>query len=217
MALPCSAPWPTFSRRESRQRYARNLLVPGPPAQGGEPPWIPPPPTLAVLVVGKKACGILEGNTPTVPRIESRGCSLEGTKGKNKDRFAHPLKVANRSLFVVQALSRGCGLPQGERSVPLRGIPKGTALGAPLVTFPATGKSPGCRAERLQVGAGTAVPQKPPGWRGGAPSSRGLWGPLAPTSGSAEGQRPSHRQAESRGEKGGKYKREEPNGSSLLS
>ena len=27
MALPCSAPRPTFSRRESRQRYARNLLV----------------------------------------------------------------------------------------------------------------------------------------------------------------------------------------------
>ena len=41
----------TFSRRESRQRYARDLLVPGPPAQGGGPPWIPPPPTLAVLVV----------------------------------------------------------------------------------------------------------------------------------------------------------------------
>ena len=28
------APRPTFSRRESRQRYARNLLVPGPPAKG---------------------------------------------------------------------------------------------------------------------------------------------------------------------------------------
>ena len=45
---------------------------------------IPRPAALAVLVVGKKACGILEGNTPTVPRIESRGCSLEGTKGKNE-------------------------------------------------------------------------------------------------------------------------------------
>ena len=32
------------------------------------------------------------------------------------------------------------------------GIPKGAALGAPLVTFPATGKSPGCRAERLHLG-----------------------------------------------------------------
>ena len=46
------APRPTFSRRESRQRYARNLLVPGPPAQGGGPPWIPPPCALAVLVEG---------------------------------------------------------------------------------------------------------------------------------------------------------------------
>ena len=44
-------PRPTFSRRESRQRYARDLLVPGPPAQGGGPPWIPPAPALAVLVV----------------------------------------------------------------------------------------------------------------------------------------------------------------------
>ena len=77
-------PRPTFSRRESRQRYARNLLVPGPPAKGASPPLIPRPAALAVLVVGKKACGILEGNTPTVPRIESRGCSLEGTKGKNE-------------------------------------------------------------------------------------------------------------------------------------
>ena len=28
-------------------------------------------------------------------------------------------------------------------------VPRGVAPGAPLVTFPATGKSPGCRAERL--------------------------------------------------------------------
>ena len=31
-----------------------------------------------------------------------------------------------------------------------------------------------------------------PGWRGGAPSPWGLWGRIAPTSESAEGQRPSH-------------------------
>ena len=55
------APRPTFSRRESRQRYARNLLVPGPPAQGGGPPWIPPASALAVLVESKKVCGILGG------------------------------------------------------------------------------------------------------------------------------------------------------------
>ena len=47
-----------------------------------------------------------------------------------------------------------------------RGAPPDT----PLVTFVVKRKSPGCRAwqshalaERLQVGAGTAVPQKPPG------------------------------------------------------
>ena len=45
-------PRPTFSRRESRQRYARNLLVPGPPAKGASPPLIPRPCTLAVLVEG---------------------------------------------------------------------------------------------------------------------------------------------------------------------
>ena len=43
-----------------------------------------------------------------------------------------------------------------------RGIPKGAALGAPLVTFPATGKSPGCRAERLhQEAQELPAPQNP--------------------------------------------------------
>src|SRR5699024_3246733 len=31
----------TFLRKESHQRFARNLLVPGPPAQEGGSPWIP--------------------------------------------------------------------------------------------------------------------------------------------------------------------------------
>ena len=48
-----------------------------------------------------------------------------------------------------------------------RGIPKGAALGAPLVTFPATGKSPGRRAARLLVGAWATSrgyqPRKSPG------------------------------------------------------
>ena len=108
-------------------------------------------------------------NLTAAPRIDSRGCDPRYSLRRNKDRFAHPLKVANRSLFVVQALSRGCGLPQGERSVPLRGIPKGTALGAPLVTFPATGKSPGCRAERLLWGCGGLWPPLRGAQRGSAP------------------------------------------------
>ena len=37
--------------------------------------------------------------------------------------------------------------------IPHQGIPKGAALGAPLVTFPATGKSPGVGgAERPLMG-----------------------------------------------------------------
>ena len=73
-------------------------------------------------------------------------------------------------LFLWHKPYRGGAGTAGGAKRPPRGIPKGAALGAPLVTFPATGKSPGCRAwlchalaERLQVGAGTAVPQKPPG------------------------------------------------------
>ena len=61
-----------------------------------------------------------------------------------------------------------------------RGIPKGAALGAPLVTFPATGKSPGCRAwlchalaERLHSGSQelTAL-QNPPGGGGAKPLAK---------------------------------------------
>ena len=64
-----------------------------------------------------------------------------------------------------------------------RGIPKGAALGAPLVTFPATGKSPGVGgAERPPLGAV------------GAP---------APTSGSAEGRSPSQNREVTRGRRGG--------------
>ena len=44
---------------------------------------------------------------------------------KKQDRFAHKPKVANRSFVVSETLSRGCGSPQGERSVPLRGVPRG--------------------------------------------------------------------------------------------
>ena len=73
-------------------------------------------------------------------------------------------------------------MPQGERERKVKhfslGPPQGVqgrSPGAPLVTFPATGKSPGCRAwqshalaERLQVGAGATSPAKAAGTRGGA-------------------------------------------------
>ena len=78
------APRPTFSRRESRQRYARNLLVPGPPAKGASPPLIPRPSALAVLVAGNKTLKHPRDKAPAAPRIENRECSLDETKGKNK-------------------------------------------------------------------------------------------------------------------------------------
>ena len=61
---------------------------------------------------------------------------------------------------------------QGERSVPLRGFQRAAALGAPLVTFPATGKSPGVEGR-------SALPM-------------GVVGDGGPHLGSAEGRSPSH-------------------------
>ena len=74
--------------------------------------------------------------------------------------------MANRSGLEVEGSPARAEAQRSEREKGGdhdRGIPKGAALGAPLVTFPASGKSPGCRAERLQVGAGAASPAKAPG------------------------------------------------------
>ena len=110
-------------------------------------------------------------NPPAAPRIESRECSLEGTKGKNKTDLTTNSKW-QIGLFLWLKAAR----VQAQRSTKeggdfaLAGFQRAAALGAPLVTFPATGKSPGCRAwqshalaERLQVGAGTTNPAKAPG------------------------------------------------------
>ena len=101
--------------------------------------------------------------------------------------------MANRAEFVAEGSPARCVASAKRAETPHRGIPKGAALGAPLVTFPASGKSPGCRAwqshalaERLQVGAGTTSPAKAPGAPSMArPCSRG-----APALGSAEGAQP---------------------------
>ena len=80
---------------------------------------------------------------------------------RNKNRFAYPLKVANRSGLEGETLSRGGGTAAGGSEASPLGIPKGVALGAPLVTFPATGKSPGVEGRSaLLVAAGTKAPQK---------------------------------------------------------
>ena len=107
---------PTFSRRGKKQhkcceRYARDLLLLDfeevlPPGEGGVTPFDPRPSILAVLVEGKKARGIL-GAIPAEPRIENRECYPRFSLGRNKDRLAHQLKVANRAGCVAETLSRG--------------------------------------------------------------------------------------------------------------
>ena len=129
-------------------------------------------------------------NPPAAPRIDSRGCDPRCSLGRNKDRLAHKLKVANRAGFVAEGSPARCAA-SAKRAV-RDGYSfqfKGAALGAPLVTFPATGKSPGVEGRSaLLVGAGTTVPQRPPGWRGGAPSwwMQGLPSRKGPRGGGAE-------------------------------
>ena len=97
--------------------------------------------------------------------------SVPSKEPKEKMRPICPHAQSGKSVFFYRRKQPGAMRKRAQqgRQLCTRGIPKGAALGAPLVTFPATGKSPGCRAERLQVGAGTAVPAKTPGCRAERP------------------------------------------------
>ena len=73
---------------------------------------------------------------------------------KNKTDLPTQLKVANRSGLEAETLSRGLRLAAGGAKRPPQGG-QGCSPGAPLVTFPATGKSPGVEGRSaLLVGAG---------------------------------------------------------------
>ena len=130
MALPCSAPRPTFSRRESRQRYARNLLVPGPPAQGGGPPWIPP-----ALYPSGISCGGLNLQASSGAILPSHGLKTESVPSiepKEKTRPICPPTQSGKSVYFcgtnpiegVAACRRGSGTEKcfTFQSVPLRGF-----------------------------------------------------------------------------------------------
>ncbi len=82
------------------------------------------------------------------PHLPRHGLTAEGvTPGVawgEKDRFAHPLKVANRSIFVSETLSRGCGNRRGSEASPSGGS-GGLPPDTPLVTFVVKRKSPGVR------------------------------------------------------------------------
>ena len=95
-------------------------------------------------------------NAPA-PRINSRIFLLVKAKGNNKDRFAHHLKVANRSFSVAETSPARCvsEREKGENLAP--GDSKGRSPWRAFGDFPRDGK----------------VTR---GWRGGAPSPWGSWG-----------------------------------------
>ena len=115
---------------------------------------------------------------PAAPRLDSGECDPRCSLGKEKDRFAHLLKVANRSFSVAQTLSRGLRAPQGERERKVFHFSLGPPLGV-------QGRQPLARLWGLSHRG-----ESHPGWRGGAPSSRGLWGQKAPTWGVQRGEAP---------------------------
>ena len=118
---------------------------------------------------------------------------LDRVSTTNPDRFATLSRWANRSFFLpklhrgshflllIRGSAGGCvacvlpGVPPfsggsgacrrwGDDNAPQGEYPEGLSpLGDSLVTFSSGRKSPGCRAERLQVGAGTTSPAKIPG------------------------------------------------------
>ena len=102
-------------------------------------------------------------NPPAAPRISSRKCFSGKALGENKARLPTQLKVANRSRLVAETLSRGCGLPQGERSVPL-GDSKGRSPWRAFGDFPRDGKvTRGGGAERPPSGGRSQVCRLAPG------------------------------------------------------
>ena len=74
------------------------------------------------------------------------------------------LKVANRSFSIEESSPARCVSEREKGGGFAARESRTVGSGAPLVTFPATGKSPGCRAERLHSGA-QELPalQNPPG------------------------------------------------------
>ena len=86
---------------------------------------------------------------------------------KQKLVAAPPQSGKSSCVSAAYPYRGGAACRRGSEASP-SGIPKGAALGAPLVTFVVKRKSPGCRA-----------------WQGHALAER-------PLVGSAEGQRPSH-------------------------
>ena len=151
----------------------------------GSPLWVLPlggiiiPPAATSAAPPRKGCNsgqYVRNKTPAVPRIDSRECFPDGTEGKNKTDLPSNLKW-QIGLFLWLRVAR----VQAKRSTNEGGkFAPGDSKGRspwrePLVTFPATGKSPGCRAARLHQGwsAGEgATPSQEEVRRGAAPLAK---------------------------------------------
>ena len=97
------------------------------------------------------------------PRINSRIFFLVKAKGNNKDRFAHHLKVANRSFSVAETSPARCAA-SAARAETLHRQVQGRSPWRAFGDFPRDGK--------VTRGGGAERPLM------------GVWGPPAPTSGS---------------------------------
>ena len=163
--------WLPHFPRSLRFAPARAVLLPAflPAAlqarqHGGHiPPRLSPPPFGTLI-----ACGF-----PFPYPGKTRGEKKTGLPTSSKWQIGLGLwqKVARRETERSAASAKRAAATH-------RGIPKGAALGAPLVTFPASGKSPGCRAERLHQGSlGLPAPQNPRGAGRSALREAGSWAP----------------------------------------
>ena len=93
-------------------------------------------------------CDNLNPQTSSEAILPRHGLTTESVatvkhREKNKTDLPTQLKVANRSTFLVEGSPARCVSERKKGGNYALAGSRGAALGAPLVTFPATGKSPG--------------------------------------------------------------------------
>ncbi len=97
---------------------------------------IPRPSALAVLVAGKKGPRHPRGKESAVPRIDSRKCLPEETKGKNKTDLPTNPKWQIGLLLCLKPYRGGAARRRGSEASPSGESPEGISpLGDSLVTF----------------------------------------------------------------------------------
>ena len=156
--------------------------------RGGHPLWVLPlggiiiPQQRGALLPPRKGCNSgqhASHKATAAPRIDSRECDSRCSLGRKKDRFAHQLKVANRFIFVAEALSRGLRRRRrGSEASPL-GDSKGRSPWRAFGDFPRDGKvTRGGGAERPpHGGCGGRRPPQRGAQRGSAPRISSPQGP----------------------------------------